>query len=245
MLPLTTLLTYGVGDEAGQVFGKVDNLLVDLAGAGVPVPYVLVALGQGVASNDQLYPVPPNVLQLRREQQAFVFVGDPERLRQAPYLTRSGMSTRGNVTLPAEVHPFWAAGNLETAGAAGQAQPGRDAEGLIVPASQLIGFGVWHRPDEQLGTLQDAIVDLAAGRLPYFVVALEDALQPTKRLVVAPSEALSYDAGQQVFLLAVERSVLDGAPSFADDSWPDLSDPSWDQEVRSFWADKAPSRTGN
>jgi uncharacterized protein YrrD len=243
MVALTEITSFALLDRDGQVMGTLENFFFYLE--RMEIAYAVLALGQGVDTSDRIYPVPPSALELRREQQAFAFVGDDQKLATAPHMTRPQIASDGVVNLPQDVLPFWAAGHEASApvpgnsGATPAAATAAADGGTLVIGTQMIGFPVWSLPADRLGTIQDAIVDWEGERIAYVVIATGDALQPDKTLVPVPARALTYEANAKVFLLDADGQVLETAPSFEQTQWPDLSTADWDAEVEAFWAERS------
>jgi hypothetical protein len=82
-------------------------------------------------------------------------------------------------------------------------------------------------------TVEDAIVDPAAGALQYLVVS--GGFADGDRLLPVPLNQLRWDDTAQGFSLGVNTVGLESAPVFTDAQYPDFTTDGWDDEIASFW----------
>jgi len=90
------------------------------------------------------------------------------------------------------------------------------------------------------GTIEDLIVESATGMMQYVVVQVGDNTNWTP----VPINFLSWDATNNTFVLNVSSDVLQSAPSFSQDQFPDTSVSGWDQEFSTFWSSQSSGGTG-
>jgi hypothetical protein len=56
-----------------------------------------------------------------------------------------------------------------------------------------------------------------------------------EHLIPVPLRALQWDAENKTFILNLEAAILQNAPFFQKDQFPDLTMPGWNSEFDSFW----------
>jgi hypothetical protein len=102
-------------------------------------------------------------------------------------------------------------------------------------ASTWIGRPVRNRAGETIGRIEELILDPANGSIIFAVLYFGEWLAIGDRLVALPWSALGYVSEREYVLLDMDKNVLEGAPSFARQQWPDVSDSAWRTRVSSFY----------
>ena len=82
-----------------------------------------------------------------------------------------------------------------------------------------------NRAGENLGEIEELMIDLENGRVAYAVVSFGGFVGIGNKLFAVPFEALELDAENHCFVLDVPREKLEKAPGFDKDKWPDFADP--------------------
>ena len=91
-------------------------------------------------------------------------------------------------------------------------------------ASTLIGNVVRNRQNEDLGKIEDFMLDLGTGHVVDVVLSFGGFLGLGDKLFAVPWAALALDSPRHAFVLDVSRERLRGAPGFDKGHWPDLTD---------------------
>ncbi len=91
-------------------------------------------------------------------------------------------------------------------------------------ASTLIGDAVRNREGEDLGKIEDFMMDLETGRVAYAVLSFGGFLGVGNKLFAVPWTAFTIDAIHHAFVLDVSKERLKEAPGFDKDHWPDVAD---------------------
>lgn len=105
----------------------------------------------------------------------------------------------------------------------------------VLRASTLEGNRVVNRQDESLGKIEDLMIDLDRGRIAYAVLSFGGVLGIGDKLFAIPWQALSFDPAQKRFILGVDKSLLDRAPGFDKNNWPDMADPAWGAQLYGYY----------
>ncbi len=95
--------------------------------------------------------------------------------------------------------------------------------------------GVTNEKGDDLGKVEDIMVDLESGRISFVVITTGGMLGRDSRLFAVPWEALRISMHDKKFILNVTKETLDNAPSFNRNNWPDLANLSWLREVYSYY----------
>lgn len=126
--------------------------------------------------------------------------------------------------------------------------PGVPVTGDVNPArlSNQLDFTVWSQDGEQIGEVDDMVLDLDNTRIAYVVVGTGGFLDLGERHVLVPWDSLQLQSGtgdttggqQNAFILQTELDVFRNAPDF--DSGANLPEAGqaagdWDVDVRTYW----------
>lgn len=115
----------------------------------------------------------------------------------------------------------------------------------LIRGVKLIGKSVQNRAGEDLGDIEDLVIDLPEGRVAYAVLSFGGFLGVGDKFFAVPPDALEWSADDDTLVLNVERSVLEQAPGFDKDNWPDLADRAWGASIyryygrNPYWAEEA------
>lgn len=110
--------------------------------------------------------------------------------------------------------------------------------GSMIRASQLIGMDIKNSKGEDIGEIEDLVID-ASGRVRYAAVEYGGVLGVGSKFFAVPFEAFRVrqdpddpdDADDVVLTLDVTKDQLDGAQGFDDDRWPDFADTKFTQDL--------------
>lgn len=105
----------------------------------------------------------------------------------------------------------------------------------LMGADTLIGNDVHNHKDEDLGDIKEIMLDVPNGRIAYAVLSFGGFLGMGDKLFAVPWEALKLDIENERFVLNVDKERLESAPGFDPDRWPDMADPTWQNEVHSYY----------
>jgi sporulation protein YlmC with PRC-barrel domain len=97
----------------------------------------------------------------------------------------------------------------------------------VLSASTLTGDRVRNSAGEDLGKVEQIMIDIPSGRVAYAVVSFGGFLGIGDKLFAVPWNALRIDEGEHEFVLNIDRKTLENAPGFNKDSWPDMADPTF------------------
>ena len=105
----------------------------------------------------------------------------------------------------------------------------------VLSASTLVGGAVRNSAGEDLGKLDEIMIDLPTGRVAYAVLSFGGILKMGNKLFAVPWSALKVDEDNKQLLLNVEKSQLEKAPGFDKDNWPDMADVSWGTQIHTYY----------
>jgi len=101
-------------------------------------------------------------------------------------------------------------------------------------ASSIIGDKVLNEKDEHMGVIRDIMLDVSSGKIDYYVIEFGGFLGIGIKYFAIPFNLLSIDAEKKVFIFNQKKEVLEKAPGFDLEHWPDTN-LHFDQ-VYSYWS---------
>jgi sporulation protein YlmC with PRC-barrel domain len=137
----------------------------------------------------------------------------------------------------AEVATTPDAATEEQAGAA--TTPGMEQFDMMsaYKASEFIGYKVQNPAGEDLGEIEDLIVDTGSSQVKYAVLSFGGFLDIGDKLFAIPLDAIQFNQEEKAFILDVDQEKLEQAPGFERENWPDTANPDWDMGYSDFWLD--------
>ncbi|MBC7835525.1 MAG: PRC-barrel domain-containing protein [Phycisphaerales bacterium] len=107
----------------------------------------------------------------------------------------------------------------------------------LARASQLMGADVQGPGDDDLGEVEDFIIQPANGRIVYGVLAAGGFMGMGEDHIALPLSALQHrmDGDTHEFFLNMTADRLKNAPKFGKDSWPNMEDRTWGEPVHKFF----------
>jgi sporulation protein YlmC with PRC-barrel domain len=108
-----------------------------------------------------------------------------------------------------------------------QAVPGLPAVktlGIVLSGSSLKGDRVVNYKGEDLGKLEEIMIDLDRGRVAYAVLSFGGFLGLGDKLFAIPWQAITVDTVKKQLVLNADKALLEKAPGFDKDNWPDMAD---------------------
>lgn len=109
--------------------------------------------------------------------------------------------------------------------------------GLIVRVSkEVVGKKVVNLQGEDVGEIQEVVIDAVAGRVTYAVMSFGGFLGIGDKLFAVPWVSLGYNKTDDVFVLKADRELLKNAPGFDKSNWPDMADPTRLSEIYDYYS---------
>jgi sporulation protein YlmC with PRC-barrel domain len=105
----------------------------------------------------------------------------------------------------------------------------------VMGASTLTGDRVVNGTGEDIGKINEIMIDTPTGRVAYAVLSFGGFLGMGDKLFAIPWSRLTLDEDRKVFVLDVDRDMLERAPGFDKGNWPDMADRSWGEEIYTYY----------
>jgi sporulation protein YlmC with PRC-barrel domain len=105
----------------------------------------------------------------------------------------------------------------------------------VLAATTLTGNKVVNLQNQDLGLIEELMIDIDSGRIAYAVLSFGGFLGLGDKLFAIPWSALKLDAAEKRFVLNISKELLEQAPGFDKNRWPDMSDPAWGAQIYSYY----------
>jgi len=116
---------------------------------------------------------------------------------------------------------------------------------FVLSSSSLCKDHVKNAAGEDLGKIEDLMIDLYTGRIAYAVLSFGGFLKMGNKLFAIPWEALKLDTVKKEVILHIDKSRLEKATGFDKDNWPNMADPTFGSTLyrqygfKPYWEDAA------
>jgi len=219
-----------------QKLGKIDNLVLDLQSGHVLYAVVDTGLtGKSFAVPPELFTdvqgdtVRANLdkAKLESSPQFTKDVDKPEQLGQASFISQVYQHFGQNA--------WWQ-------GPSAPANTGTFNN--VHKAKELIGMNVKNVNNEDVGEVNNTMIDLPAGRVTYVILQPDRNLKLGNNLYALPPDAFAMGADHKTLGADLTKEKLAGAPHFSKDNWATLSDPQWASQVYQYYGKQAYFQNG-
>lgn len=105
----------------------------------------------------------------------------------------------------------------------------------VVSADAVRGDRIYNRDRQDLGKIEDVLLDLETGSIAYAVLSFGGFVGIGDKQVAVPWQGLRLDQEHSAIVLDVDAARLKEAPSFDRNDPPDFTDRTWGAEVHSFY----------
>lgn len=112
--------------------------------------------------------------------------------------------------------------------------PGTKGSAASWRASQVMGLNVKNAADETIGEVKDLVLDMKSGEVLAVIISSGGFLGIADTLSAVPVSALRYDGPSKAFKTKLTKEQLGKAPQFKTNAWPDYSDATSTEALRSY-----------
>lgn len=112
--------------------------------------------------------------------------------------------------------------------------PGTKGSAASWRASQVMGLDVKSAADETIGEVEDLVLDMKDGEILAVIISSGGFLGVADTLSAVPVSALRYDETAKAFKTRLTKEQLGKAPQFKKDAWPDYSEATSIEAMRSY-----------
>lgn len=105
----------------------------------------------------------------------------------------------------------------------------------LLLASSIQGDPVKNAQGEDLGNIKEIMLNTDTGEIQYAVLSFGGFLGMGDKYFAVPWKALSVDWNNECLILNVEKSLLQNAPGFDKDKWPNMAEQKFHQEIQNHY----------
>jgi len=108
-------------------------------------------------------------------------------------------------------------------------------ESKVLSATTIIGDSVRNPQGEDLGEIEELMIDIEDGCISYAVLFFSGLTGIGDKLFAVPWKALQIRPEEHAFILDIKKERLEKAPGFDKDSWPDMTDPEFISLIQNYY----------
>jgi len=105
----------------------------------------------------------------------------------------------------------------------------------VFSAGTLQGARVHNQTGEDLGKIEEIMLDPDTGDIAYAVLSFGGFLGMGDKLFAIPWRALQFHGNTREVFLDIDKSRLENAPGFDKDHWPNMADPTWSEDLHDYY----------
>jgi hypothetical protein len=110
-----------------------------------------------------------------------------------------------------------------------------DTSGRLIAASKVNGTTVYNVAGEKLGSVYDVMIDKRSGKAEYAIMSFGGFLGIGDSYHPLPWHILTYDEGQGGYMVNLDRSRLEGAPSYRESDTSTWNDPAYGRRIDDYY----------
>ena len=218
------VLGQSVTTSQGKEVGRIENVILDAATGDAL--YVVVTSGGVVGLGSTLRTLPWGVVQAAADRQAFQLQIEAETFTRAPHFDPDSWPDMEDRHWVDAIQVYYGrAPRLGPRLPADTSEPVAQGPRPVLRAKSVVQGQVMNPQGQRLGEIEDVVLDVTTGKVAYAVLAFKRFPRPGEKWFALPWQALKQSKGLGTFLLAVEAQVLDAAPGFDRDRWPQQAQP--------------------
>lgn len=113
----------------------------------------------------------------------------------------------------------------------------------FLTADTITGNKVYNAENEKLGDVKDLMLNIHTGQVEYVVIEFGGFLGIGEKYFAVPFKALILDTNRHAFIFNQKREVLEMAPGFDREHWPETNSNHWEDTYR-YWGSFMGPNTG-
>ena len=204
-----------VQNQQGERLGKIADVMIDTVNGQI----AYTAMDTGLLG--PLLAVPWKALEVAQDESTVILRVAKEALQKAPTFRRENG--------PETIDPEWLASVYSYYGY--PPYPGLTEITVkhirLVRATTLLGLNVRNPQREDLGAIEDLIIDVLEGHIAYVILGTGGLLGIGKELRSVPWTAMTVEPIERVVVLRIEKEKLRNAPPLREDTWQETASRSW------------------
>ena len=124
---------------------------------------------------------------------------------------------------------------MQTTTETGSGTVATDETNRLIASNKVEGTAVYNRQGERLGSVYNFMVDKRSGQVEYAVMRFGGFLGIGDSYHPLPWKSLTYDTSQGGYVVDLDKTRLQGAPSYSSSEAPDWGDPSYSRRIDDYY----------
>jgi sporulation protein YlmC with PRC-barrel domain len=240
---INTLIGENLENTKNQSLGRIEDVVLN--SNRDRVAYFIVSHGGVLGIGAKYTAVPWSFVALKNTGKTCVLNMSKERFDQAPAFTGGHWPDMSNPQWSHAVYQFFTeSGTMEKAAAHGQgehamhegagthqwAAAGESRHFWGVRHSKLIGMEVKNGKGQDLGDIEDIVIDANKGNVAYGIVSFGGVLGVGEKYAAVPWSAMELRPAQRICHLNTDKKTLESI-AFKPSEWPNLANPSYARNI--------------
>ncbi|CAN5596489.1 hypothetical protein BH10PLA1_BH10PLA1_14680 [soil metagenome] len=257
---VSKLIGQDVYNKDGKEIGEIKDVVFD--GNENRISYVVVSYGGIMGLGDKYFALPYGAFESRSVEPDKLFINISEdTLKNAPGFDKSSWPNMADPAMRAQIDTHYNvdhksmsdmkhdahqamndmkndanhAMNGDKNAAAMNAGPVKKGLPWARRASAVIGADVRSPANENLGDIEDLVINTHTGVVQYAVLSFGGVMGLGDKLFAIPMGSLQTKADDDKFVLDVPKDRLKAAPGFNKDNWPDFADAQFRSNVDQYY----------
>jgi sporulation protein YlmC with PRC-barrel domain len=110
-----------------------------------------------------------------------------------------------------------------------------DTGGRLIAASKVNGTSVYNTVGEKLGSIYDVMLDKSTGKTEYAIMSFGGFLGIGDSYHPLPWQSLTYNEAQGGYIVNIDRSRLEGAPTYSASERNMWDDPNYGRRIDDYY----------
>jgi sporulation protein YlmC with PRC-barrel domain len=108
-------------------------------------------------------------------------------------------------------------------------------DAVLLRSKTLFDYQVKSPYGEDLGKIEEVMIDMEMGRVAYAVLSFGGLLGLGSKWVPVPWDAVALQPAEKALLLKVEKEKIEKAPNFESATLPDLANRQWGAVIHTYY----------
>lgn len=209
-LRASEVIGMSVRNTQGENIGQIEDMVVN-TNTG-KVRFAILSFDPGLFQGERVFAVPIDKLRVAADRNDVVLDASRDQLERAGIARQAWM--HGDFANLQQIRRLDEAWNIA----------GPPATGPLARATELLGRDVNNRRGEEIGQIEELVLNAARGQVHYAVVNVDPTWLGTGKRVVLPLRAFTRTAGTDNLVVDLDKARVAALPAFSARQYADLDD---------------------
>ena len=219
-----------VRNPKGENIGKINDLVVNMRTGDVR--YSILEFDPGIFKGEKLFAVPTQQLRMGKEGDTLVYNMTRDKLEKAGVERAGWDKTFRDPSYLRNQDRAW-----------GMKQPSDGA--LAHRVSDLIGKDVRSRAGDDIGEIEDLVINMGAQKVHYAVLSFDPSMLTGEKRYLFPLRSFGMKADDDELTLNVDKDMLARMKSYPADGYDSLNDQAFANEIDRYFVAVVPVMTAS